>query len=208
MKITIAIPCMDTLETEFVRSLLALKLDADIRMDLEAGSLVYNSRENLAMRAIRSESDYILWLDSDMVFEPNLLADLLRSAQENKLDFVSGLYFKRRPPYGACIFKKIRMGLPDESIAVDFDDYPKDSLFEIDACGFGAVLMSTKLADDVYKNYRTGFIPLYGYGEDISFCIRAKKLGYKLYCDSRVKCSHLTRTVIDETTFEAFHNRI
>lgn len=207
MKITIAVPCMDTLETEFVRRLTALEPVGDARLDFNSGSLVYNSREQLLVRALEADSDYILWLDSDMVFSPTLLKELLRDAEEGGLDFVSGLYFKRRPPYGACIFKTIRQGLPGESVAEDYDDYPRGELFEIDACGFGAVLMSAKLAADVLRNYRTGFIPLYGYGEDISFCIRAKKLGYRLWCDSRIQAGHITRTVIDETTSNIFHGR-
>ena len=35
------------------------------------------------------------------------------------------------------------------------------------------------------------FMPTAGFGEDLSFCMRARKAGIKLWCDSRVKCGHI-----------------
>lgn len=204
-KITIAIPCMDMIETEFVKCVTALRHVGDCRLDFHAGSLVYAARDQLAAKAIEDNSDYILWLDSDMVFEPDLLEKLYADLQEEDSEYVAALFFKRRPPHDTCLYKKIRMGLPGESITEDYNDYPEDAVFPIDASGFGAVLMKTSLVKDIVDEFHTAFMPIPGYGEDISFCIRAKKLGHELYCDSRVKVGHITRTVVDEDTFRFIH---
>jgi hypothetical protein len=37
-----------------------------------------------------------------------------------------------------------------------------------------------------------------GFGEDISFCLRVKELGKKMYCDSSVKMGHVGQFVYDE----------
>lgn len=206
MKITIAVPCGDQLETEFVKSLIGLSAQAQIRIDFIAGSLVYVARENLAAAAIDSESDYVLWLDSDMVFPPQLLEDMLEAAVENDLDYLTALCFARRPPYKPCIYKRLRLGLPGESETEQYTEYP-EGLFEIEASGFAAVLTSGKLLREVYDQFHAGFMPLPGYGEDISFCIRARKLGYKLWCDSRLKIGHITRTVVTEDTYRVFSGK-
>jgi GT2 family glycosyltransferase len=46
--------------------------------------------------------------------------------------------------------------------------------------------------------YGVPFFPIAGLGEDLAFCWRAKKLDYKLYCDSRLKIGHIMRLSVDE----------
>ena len=200
MKIFIAVPCMEQLDVDFVRSLMTLEQIGEVMIDFVSGSLVYTAREELAKKATACGAEYILWLDSDMVFEPSTLKNLMEDIEGGK-DFVSGLYFRRRAEFNPVLYKTIRMGsrsLGDSSVIEQYDDYPKDSIFEIDACGFGCVLMKTAMLWPMAERYHAYFQPLFGYGEDISFCIRAKELGFKLYCDSRVKLKHIAKTYSDE----------
>ena len=116
-------------------------------------------------------------------------------------DFVSGLYFTRKPPYKPVIFKKagyeqINNGV--KPIAEAYYEYPKDSVFEVEAAGFGGVMMNTSLLAEVEKNFGLPFSPIMGFGEDISFCLRVKELGKKMYCDSSVKMGHVGQFVYDE----------
>lgn len=196
MKTVICIPCMDHMDTDFVRSLTSLAPCGETSILIKQGSLVYVSRDKLLVEALAADPDYILWLDSDMVFLPTLLRDLTRDAMEGDLDMVCGLFCRRHDPYTPVLYKTIRMGLPGQAVTEEFQNIPADSVFEIDACGFGAVLMSARMARAVIDEFHTGFIPIPGYGEDISFCIRAKNLGYKLYCDSRIHVGHIARNII------------
>ena len=168
-----------------------------------AGTLIYDARERLLKAAIEEKAERILWLDSDMVFSPDLLIDLSADLDEGR-DIVTGLCFRRRPPYTPAIYKKIRMGLPGEAETEHYNDYPDGEIFEIDACGFAAVLMNIEVGVKVLEKMNTAFTPIPGYGEDISFCIRAKQLGYRIWCDSRVKLGHVGRSVITEDTFKAW----
>lgn len=204
MKITIAIPCMEDIPVDFARSLMNLKKIGNTVVNWSVGSLIYASRDHLAQQAIAEKSDYVLWLDSDMVFNSDLLIDLMKDIDEGK-DFVSGLYFRRKAPYSPVLYETIRMGFPGEGVSKEFLEYPENQLFEIDACGFGGVLMKTKMLEDVIEAERNCFAPIIGYGEDISFCIRAKKLGYKLWCDSRVKMGHIAKTLANEETYKAYN---
>jgi GT2 family glycosyltransferase len=194
MNIFVAIPSMETVPVDFVISLDKLKRIGNTSINFSVGSLVYASRDYLSTLAIMTQSDYILWLDSDMVFGRSLLVDLLASIDGK--DFVSGLYFRRKPPYNPVLYKTV--GEKSE----EYLDYP-DGLFEIDACGFGAVLMKTEMMKDIIEKEHHAFAPILGYGEDISFCIRAKRCGYQLWCDSRVKLGHITTQIANEALFIA-----
>ena len=87
MKIFIAIPSLETVPALFCQSLALLQRAGDTVVGFEVGSLVYEARNKLAREAIRAEADYVLWLDSDMVFAPNLLQRMLKVCQENDIDF-------------------------------------------------------------------------------------------------------------------------
>ena len=57
---------------------------------------------------------------------------------------------------------------------------------------------------DMIGRFGDWFSPLYNSGEDLSFCYRAKELGYEIWCDSRVKCGHMSHQMITEDFYKAF----
>lgn len=204
MKTFIAIPCHDMIDTGFVQSLEALQRPGLCSVNFLAGSLVYDARNKLAMKAMECGSDYVLWLDSDMVFNKDLLIRMI-AHMENGKDFVSGLCFRRQPPYTPCIYSKARVGLTAaDNESEQFDAYPRSKVFQIEACGFAAVMVKTERLKQVAERYGTIFAPMNGYGEDISACLRLRNVGTTLWCDSSVKLGHLGKVVIDEDAFDAF----
>lgn len=203
MKILIAIPCMDMVHTAFCRSLVGLRPVGDaVEFRFSQNSLVYDSRNQIALYAIRKKFDRVLWLDSDMTFQPDLLIRL-NDDLDSGLGMVSGLYTTRKPKIHPCIFKSIRpsgrLGLPE---APAYEDYPKDDIFEVAGCGFGAVMMDTEVLNEVMKQYGYMFSPIVGMGEDLSFCFRVSSLGRKMYCDSRVKLGHIGQMEFTESSIE------
>lgn len=193
MKLLLAIPTMDFVPVQFLQSLTALerKLKDDgiwFEECIISGTLVYMARDKLAGKAINEGFSHVLWLDSDMVFGPNLLEDL----QMCRKQFVSCCYNGRRPGYQSCIFKSIDLNNVER-----FEEYPREP-FEIEGCGFGAVLMETDIIRAIYTAYpkETPFTPLPSLGEDIAFCFRARSLGYKLYAEPNVQLGHVGHIVI------------
>lgn len=206
MKTLIVIPCMDQVPTQFCQSLAMLKKEGECAIAFQMGSLIYMARNELAMKAIQMGADYILWLDSDMVFEPDLMTRLFESLKANDADFVSGLYFKRFPPYEPVAYNKFDI-VDDEIVTEKMTDVP-DAVTEVGGVGFGCVLMSTALALAVYNEYNTMFAPIGNVGEDIAFCYRAKTLGYKVLLDPSIRCGHVGHYVVTEDLFNAFRKGV
>ena len=202
MKILIAVPCMDQVPAPFCNSLALLQKVGDCTLMMKSGSLIYTSRNALATAAIQTEADLVFWLDSDMVFQPDTLARMLKTLQEKNLDMLTGLYFRRVPPYSPVLFDKLEI----DGLACDFSEFKSipDDLFEVGACGFGCVLMKTDVFFDVQTQYGNMFAPIGNNGEDVAFCWRARKCGYKIYCDPSVICGHVGYSVVDDQFFKAF----
>lgn len=198
-KILIAVPCMDLVQASFAQSLASLNKVGQCAVAFNACSLIYDSRNKLAAKAMKDEFDYVLWLDSDMVFSPDILEKLIADDK----DMVSGLYFRRTTPYTPVIFKDSELK-DGRLVWSDYTDYPKGELFKVAGAGFGCVLMKTDMIFDMIGKYGDWFTPLYSSGEDLSFCYRARELGYEIWCDSRIKCGHMSHQMITEDFYEAF----
>lgn len=197
MKYLVAVPCMDMMQTQFVCSLVAMPLFKETEITFGANSLIYDTRNQLAEKAIQGGFDRVLWFDSDMTFKPDT-AHRLAARLDEGIDFCTGLYMTRKKPIRPTLFKSIEVDPPR---AVFYDDYPKDSLFEIAACGFGGVMMNVDLLKRVGVKFGAPFSPILGLGEDLSFCIRLSMLGVKMYCDSSIKMGHVGYHEITENTF-------
>lgn len=201
MKTMIAVPCMDMVHTLFFRSVIGMKCFGECEFVITTSSLIYDARNLMARKAIDEGFDRILWLDSDMIFEPDLFMRLSERLNEG-YDFMSALYFKRKDPIEPVIYKTVYsrdLGNGKyEPKAISYTDYPHDSVFEIAASGFGAVMMNVDVVRDVHEKFGLPFSPVIGFGEDLSFCQRAIKSGYKLYCDSTIKCGHMAFRQITE----------
>lgn len=203
MNILIAVPSMDSVPAVFAQSLAMLEKVGNCAIAFKVGSLVYTSRNELAQQAIKMGSDYIFWLDSDMAFEADTLKQMLKTMEENKLDMLSGVYYRRNPPYTPVLFNRLETS--DEE-KVDFSEFEKipEGIFEVGGCGFGCVLMNTDVLISVLGRFRTFFNPMKGAGEDLAFCIRARECGYKIYADSSISLGHCSHSIVTKQFFEAY----
>ena len=201
MRTLIAVPCMDTMDSRFAQCLAMIEKVGEVAVSFQIGSLIYNSRNDLARQSIKMGADYVLWLDSDMMFAPDVLKRLL--ANRDRGDVVSGLYFRRVAPFTPVLFEKLE--ITDEGTAfANFDNLPNDDVFEVEGIGFGCCLTPTHVLADVFATYKTCFTPIGGVGEDLSFCYRARQRGYKIVCDQSIKLGHVGHTVITRDFYEQY----
>ena len=203
MKVFVAIPSLDTVPALFCQSLALLQRAGDTIVGFQVGSLVYNARNELARQAIKSEADWVLWLDSDMVFEPDLLKKMLKVCEENDIDFLTGLCFRRKPPYTPTLFD--RLDKMEHGASYTTIMSVPEGRFKVGGCGFAGVLMSTDVLLSVAARFGGRmFDPLEGFGEDVSFCWRARQCGYEIWCDSEIELGHVGSMIVTREFFEAY----
>ncbi len=209
MKLLIGVPTTDFVHVEFLKSLTALLMRLkdkriDFELDIESGTLVYTARERIAHKAINEHFSHVLWLDSDMVFSPEILDDLMFSGK----DFVTGIYHARRKGYASCIFTMLDLGAIDGVAKFErAETYPSET-FEIAGCGFGCVLISTDILTNVCLNRGTCFTPTPNFGEDLAFCKRATDLGHHIWCEPSVVCGHIGHIAIYPEDYENWKTTI
>ena len=206
-KILIAVPCLDQCPIQFAHSLATLTSygipDTKISIWFNSGSLVYTSRNEIAKKALLDEADLVMWFDSDMVFNPDTLIRLLKHIDDGA-DMVCGIYYRRTPPFTPTVFKTMEIDEKrQEAVWEEFEEIPNE-LFEVAGCGFGCVLMKTEIFVATFGKFGNMFAPIGNIGEDIAFCWRARKCGYKIMADPSIGLGHVGNTIITADFFRNY----
>lgn len=150
------------------------------------------ARNSLARKAVDCSSEYtgkryshIFWLDADHTFNPDLACQLARHMALKEVDAVSALYYSRTGPTLPVAYVK-------DSSDNEYKHYPlievPNMLCEVDAFGFGACLMKREVFEIVPEPW---FTIDYRAGEDIAFCVKAKKHGIRFFLDGQYKLGHV-----------------
>ena len=169
----------------------AAKKDVQIHMITDYSADIYNLKNTMIDKALFTGVDYIMWIDSDMVFT----AEDIEMMIARDVDIISGVAMIE-PGRAAVAWQQddggIQYYVPDE----------KDTGFEeVDYCG-GAFLL---VKADVYRK-----IPPIWYettdqmigtkhklmSEDFGFCVKAKAHGYKIHVELESKVGHEKRVVL------------
>ncbi len=194
---------MEHIPVDTVNSLLNLKKDGnEVTVHLEPLSLVFIARERIVTKAIFEKYDYLLFVDSDMVFKPDLLRQLLKTGK----DVVSGLAFMRKPPYNPCIHTKMRLGNAgerEEELLNDFDA----GLIKVEGIGLACCLIKVSVLKTLREQNTSLFWPIFGYGEDLSFCIKLRKAGIDVWADTRIRVGHLGQTDVTQAEYDAWNEK-
>lgn len=194
MRTMIAIPAMEQMHSWTAQCLANLRPVGEVKTEYIIRQQVDAARNMLAKKALEEGYDRILWIDSDMSFEADLLERLSLDLEEG-WDAVTGLYFKRTFPLEPVIYDAIDTEKPE---ARTFWNYPQDALFPVAGCGFGGILMNTDILRSLQE---PPFLPFLHLSEDLSFCVRMAENQRRIACDSRIKLGHLGTIVYSEKLY-------
>lgn len=182
--VSILVPTRDTVYSHFSYSLsnlmkLSVQMGIDVHLFFNASTILINQREQLIDQAIQIKSEWVLWLDSDMMFPPTTLLRLLAHNQ----NIVACNYMKRSHPFKSVAF----MDTTDWESWVPLQK--QDELLTVEAIGMGCVLMKTYLFNQLqkpyfeytYDNSTMGWI-----GEDFTLFKKFNNLGYEVRVDTNL----------------------
>jgi hypothetical protein len=181
-KLAVCIPCKDTLHSAHALSLAELvkfntmnNIDTHVFMD--ASTILLTQRERLATLAIDLDAEYILWLDSDMVFPATTAVRLLAHDE----DIVCANYVRRQFPCKGVAYETIG----DWENPLSFD--VQDELVTVEGIGMGCVLMKTEIFTQLAKPwFEFGWSPESNdfLGEDMILWQKVAALGYNIKVDT------------------------
>lgn len=163
------------------------------------------AREFLADQALKYECDYLFMVDDDMLCPFDAFFKLLAHDR----DMVSALAFMRNAPHYPVIYS-LKEGWDSTAQSRYYMrnyvlNYPRNSLVQCDATGFGAVLIKTELFRKIPKPW---FMSSDAIGEDILFCCKALENGFKIFCDTSVKTGHLSDSICVTEDYFDKHNKM
>ena len=152
-------------------------------------SLIDRAREVLAETALKSDPDYILWLDADQLY-PKDTVHVLAAHVDNGHQIVGGVTPDKRTQTPLIYKFHNENGIGDRWVDIELNQ----GLVKVDAMGFGGIMtspealrkMGTPLFQRKWDN-ETGALV----GEDLCFYNRAKAAGIDVYCDTNLHYSHM-----------------
>jgi hypothetical protein len=159
-----------------------------VHVDASQYGLLDWARNQVARRML---GDWLLFVDADHTFEPDLCARLVTTMYRHDLDVLTGLYpFKHEPTQPVLyMWNEKTQG---HEIVINWDR--NRNLFPVDSAGGGCLLIRRRLLERLMAEIpMEGFFDRIGaFGEDHSFFARVRKLGVQPYCAWKIQCGHLT----------------
>lgn len=158
----------------------------DLHLSIQRGPYLALAREACLVEAIAAQSDYLVFIDTDIAFQVDALPRLLAHGK----DVIGGAYNEKRLPAVSTvklddgtgkIFKgmKVLPNEPFQCIAV--------------ATGFMAVNLKRLTACMAPPCFTYAFDGKDFMGEDVQFCLRARAAGMQIWCDPTIELKHIGR---------------
>ncbi len=186
MRVTVAIPCYQHVHGETFISLMRalLQFPHELHVSMKRGPYLDVGREFCVTDAISVKSDYLIFVDSDMVFRADALTTLL----DNHKDIVGGNYYEKSFPLVSTVrFDDGKGGFKGGQITM-----PKEP-FKVAAVATGFMCIDLKRLQECMAPpyFAYGTLGTEFEGEDIGFCRKARKAGLEVWCDPRIPLLHM-----------------
>lgn len=137
----------------------------------------------------RMRGDWILMLDTDIIFEPDLCARMVSMMYRRDLDVLTGIYSFKVPPHYPVLYMYNHESEKNEVVA----DWDKNAeLLRVDSAGAGCLLVRRRAFERIAKELgENPFDRIGRKGEDHSFFDRLRKLAIPLWCAPSIEVQHL-----------------
>lgn len=134
------------------------------------------------------KGDWVLMLDTDISFEPDLAVRMITCMEKHKIDVLSGVYNFKSPPHAPLLFLFHKSGR-----IVPLGDWtPNAEIYEMGSAGAGCLMVRKKVFDRIKEKLNEGpFDVTHPMSEDHSFFDRLRRLKIKAYFNPNIEVHHL-----------------
>jgi hypothetical protein len=192
-----------------------IKRGGMIAMRTHPGHLVAGRNQAVQRFLDTPDVPWLLWLDTDMGFQPDLLEQLLAAADPVERPIVGALCFSQRElsADGKGGYHTITTPtIFDWTTIGDLDgfevryDYPVNALVRCGGTGAAAILIHRSVFERMEERYGKEWYHRVAanegsMGEDLSFCMRAAALDIPIYVHTGVRTTHLKPVWLGESHF-------
>jgi GT2 family glycosyltransferase len=161
----------------------------------------------------KNSTDWLLWVDSDIVLTPQVFKALWDAADKATRPVVTGVYFISKEneqtmmaPY-PCIF--LETGSENEIAYVH--PLPPNEIMKVDLAGMGLALMHRSVVDKLRNKFpdQSMFAEIEGVGnkfisEDIVFFRKLKEAGIPVHAHTGARVKHMKRFALDENYYRNY----
>ena len=167
---------------------------AKILICIPSGDLVASGfAQSLAMLQKGGNETAIMFQVGSLIYDARnkLAKQAIKMGADYTMWFDSDMIFKPDTMLRLLEHKWTDLELPDKPV-------------KCGGVGFGCVLVKTEVLFEVAAKFRTWFEPMNGFGEDLSFCYRARECGYDILLDPTIMCGHVGHIVVNEDFYKAY----
>lgn len=157
-----------------------------------SGRPIDEARELICETALEANAPYIWFIDDDTVPPHTAIRYLISGLEQHPTAIAcGGIYCERREPTSPIVYKDFGIG--------PFWDWTVGEVFEVQGIGTGCLVVRTAMLREIPKPwFRTvdvavdspGGLGLLQTTDDMYFCKKAVKAGYKLLAHGAVLCDH------------------
>lgn len=170
-----------------------------------SGPRIAAGRNHIVESFLATPGEWFLMVDDDMVFEPDVIERFLEVADPAERPIVGGLTFGTGRD---GIFPTLFRMDPEVQGPVRLDAWPLDGLVEVDATGAACLFIHRTVFERMAAEYPKPWqwfqeTTLNGsaVGEDMTFCLRARSLGFPILVDTGIKFGHVKPRIINEDEY-------
>jgi hypothetical protein len=188
-----------------------------------SGPYIAMARNEIVESFLRDRfAHWLLFLDNDVIFPRNTIQELLSLADPEECPILGGLYLTplNRDPEHPKMVEFLPTWTHDggwERAIVTSVDF-REPLMELHSCGMGCTLIHRNVLETMREKHEPITDPWkwFGHdllaaghngtglarcGEDITFSVRARQLGFKIYGTPNVRCGHVKTRVLHPLSY-------
>lgn len=169
---------------------------------------------------LEAQPDWLLMIDADMEFAPDLAEALVAAAHPVERPIVGGLCFAYMRDNPRKFWPTLYAWVPGTERLRRLTQYPADTLVPVAATGAACLLVHRTVFEEMARRWPPPWpwfaeTPFYerdedgqpiletgdAYSEDITFCLRAQAAGFPVFVHTAIRVGHVKEFVADEQAF-------
>lgn len=180
-------------------------------------ALLVRARTDIVRDFLTLDADWLLMIDTDMTFSPDLVDRLVDAAHPTLRPIVGGLCFAFMADQSRRFWPTLFAYVPGSDALRRLTTYPEDSLVPVAATGAAAMIVHRNVLEAMETRFagprpwfaetETAPTPEAPQGdvlsEDITFCLRAQACGFPVLVHTGIKLGHLKSFEANEDAFLA-----